>query len=181
VAQVDLLLARPRDRGHELGEAAESCSAADEVAVVGLRLELPDDLRVVFAPTSAMISASSRRSHVSSSTSPSKSVACTSACSASRVFDMFSRSRLKKPRRRTLSSSVPAGAGLGSGVPVMKRSRHSRGIAARHDTAVPLAFRPADAATAPAADLIEAMVVEVSASLRAHRRPRGAVRSLGDG
>ena len=55
-------------------------------------------------PTSAAISASSSRSHVSSSSS-SKSVAWISGQSASRVLRMFSRRRLKKPRLRSSACS----------------------------------------------------------------------------
>src|SRR4051794_3512578 len=64
---------------------------------------------VVVAPTSAMISASSRRSQVSSLTS-SNSVAWTSAESARRVFDMFSRRRRKNPPRFSSDPSPAAPA-----------------------------------------------------------------------
>src|SRR5919198_522797 len=73
------------------------------------------------------MSASSRRSHASSSRSPSSRVAWTSALSAWRVLDRFSRRRRKKPRR----SSWTSGSGAppsGAGSPVMKRSRQSRAI-----------------------------------------------------
>src|SRR4051794_24841862 len=114
---------------------------------------------VVGAPTSAMISASSRRSQVSSSRSPSKSVAWTSACSATRVLLMFSRRRLKNPRLRSGSSAwrcrrSPAPSW------VMKSSPQSRAIAVGHDIRVPFEIRTVPAGEPPATDLVEAMVAE---------------------
>src|SRR5215212_8411657 len=73
------------------------------------------------------MSASSRRSHVSSSRSPWNSVAWTSACSASRVLRMFSRMRRKKPRRSS-ARSVSAGAPAGRPPSTTKRSNQSRAI-----------------------------------------------------
>jgi hypothetical protein len=75
-----------------------------------------------------MISASSRRSHVSSSTSPSSSVAWISAPSASRVLERFWRSFLKKPRLRSGSEAPPAVAAAGFAASVMKRSDQSRAM-----------------------------------------------------
>src|SRR5205814_3171787 len=57
-----------------------------------------------------------------------KTVACSSAPSAWRVFDMFSRRRRKKPPR-PCSGSSPSGGG-GGGISVMKRSRQVRAMAA---------------------------------------------------
>ena len=65
---------------------------------------------VVGAPTSAYMSASSRCSKASSS-SDSNIVAWSSAPSAWRVLDMFSRRRLKKPPRWGSPASSSAGAG----------------------------------------------------------------------
>ena len=64
---------------------------------------------VVLAPTSAMISASSRRSQVCSSSAPN-SVAWISEPSAWRVFDMLSRSRRKRPPAAALGAPPPASA-----------------------------------------------------------------------
>ena len=89
----------------------------------------PTTRAVVAAPTSAMISASSRRSHVCSSTSPSSSVAWISAPSASRVLDRFLRSFLKKPRLRSGSAPCSADAAAAGRAPsVMKRSFQSRAM-----------------------------------------------------
>jgi hypothetical protein len=73
-----------------------------------------------------MISASSKRSHVALSSSPSKSVAWISALRASRVLERFSRRRRKKPRR--CSGASAAGAATVAPSPVMKTSVQSRGI-----------------------------------------------------
>src|SRR4051795_2961924 len=108
-----------------------------------------------------MISASSSRSHVSSS-SVSNSVAWISLVSASRVLDMFSRRRRKKPRREPdppACSSASAEA-VEAVSPVRKRSRQSRAMAREDSGVIDVRTVPSD--QPPATDIVEAMVAEVS-------------------
>src|SRR5215203_4822404 len=107
------------------------------------------------------MSASSSRSHVSSSRSPWNRVAWTSACSASRVLRMFSRMRRKKPRRSSTRSSC--GAGVGPAPLVMKRSNQSLATGTRENRAMPdeITVRAEAADSLIAVRLVDAMVTEM--------------------
>ena len=102
--------------------AAARCSASSSVSravsasppssspLVGLLLELPTTSAVVRAPTSAMISASSRRSQVSSSSVLEQRRLDLGGERLRASCDMFSRRRRKNPRRRSGSASSAAAA-----------------------------------------------------------------------
>ena len=93
-----------------------------EEALIMADVGAPTTAAVVLAPTSAMISASSRRSQVCSSRS-ANSVAWISLPSAWRVRDMLSRRRRRNPRRGC--SASPPGCSCASAV--MNSSLQSRG------------------------------------------------------
>ena len=93
---------RRRDLGEQLHQAlAHRLGAADGARLAPRARACPTTSAVVCAPTSARISASSRRSQVSSS-SWSNRLALSSAWSACRLFERLSRRRRKQRRPRPL-------------------------------------------------------------------------------
>src|SRR3954454_14025456 len=116
------------------------------------------------------MSASSSRSQVCSSRSPSTSVAWTSACSASRVLRMFSRRRRKKPRRPS-SRSGSDGAGAGGPWARRKRSYQSLAIAVGQDRGVTAwVLTAAGAALAVGLELLEALAIVLAVGASASWR-----------
>ena len=95
---------------------------------------LPTTSAVVRAPTSAMISASSRRSHVSRRACPRTASPGSRRRAPARVLERFSRRRRKNPRRCS-GSGVGGDAAALAPSPVMKTSVQSRAIAVRDDSA----------------------------------------------
>ena len=125
-AQVDRVVAGAGELGEQLGEALGQRLAADELALLGLALELLDDLRRSCGRRRRRRSAPPR----AAPRSPRRGRPRTASpgprpASASRVLRMFSRRRRKKPRRCS-SRSGSARPARGAAPSVMKRSYQSR-------------------------------------------------------
>ena len=160
-------LARPGEVGEQLAQALRSAPRRPRRR----RTRPPSRAStttsaVVRAPTSAMISASSRRSHVASSSVPSNSVAWISAPSACARLGQVLAQAAEEP-------AALLGLGLGGDrarrapSPVMKRSVQSRGIAVRDDSARAALRTGPRRRGRPRADLIAAMVAEMAHAVRA--------------